>query len=115
MLGYLFTLTRDVISRGLALGFDQDGHIIRILAVPSLEGLKKLQTVRLRRDGDVDRRTVFWGRLVSVVTWVEALRRERFTSRYRKLEVIAILVLQSVGKRVEVERASDCHGDNEIW
>ena len=41
-------LTRDVIGSSLALSFDENRHVSRILAIPSIEWLKNLEAVRLR-------------------------------------------------------------------
>lgn len=46
--------SRDVIRRALALHLDQHRQVLGLLAIPRLEGLQELETVRLGVDGDVD-------------------------------------------------------------
>jgi hypothetical protein len=103
-----------VISGGLALGLDKDRHVLSILAVPRLEGSEDLKTVRGRSNVDADASTVLGRSLVSVLAGVIASSRETVTGRRSKLELLTILVLQSVGKRVEVKRAGNRHGNDQI-
>ena len=104
----------DVVGGGLTLGLDEDGHVLGVLAIPRLERSKDLETVGGRGDIDADAGTVLGGSLVSVLAGVVASFRETVTGGRSKLELLAVLVLQGVGKRVEVERSGDRHGDNQI-
>jgi hypothetical protein len=104
----------DVVGGGLALGLDEDGHVLGVLAIPRLERSKDLETVGGRGDIDTDAGTVLGGSLVSVLARVVASGRETVTSGRSKLELLAVLVLQGIGKRVEVEGSGDGHGDNQI-
>lgn len=103
--GRFSPLTRDVIGSRLALGLDQDREVHRIFAIPSLERLKDLETVGLRGDGNGDGRAVLWRCLEGITAWVVAIGWQTFTGRRRELEVVAVLILESVGERVEVEGA----------
>ena len=85
-----------------------------VLAVPRVEWLENLETVRGWGHGDVDRGAVLWWCLVGVTAWVVAVGWETVTSRCSELEVVAILVLERVGEWVEVQGAGKRHGDNEI-
>jgi len=106
---------RDVVSGSLALGLDQDWKIGGILAVPRLEWLEDLETVGGWRDGNVDLGAVLWRSLVGVHTRVVSVGWKTITGWRLELELLAVLVLEGVGERVEVEGTSQGHGDNEIW
>lgn len=106
----------DVISGGLALALDQDWEVGSILAVPWLEWLKNLKTIAGWRDGNSDlvasRR---WG-LVGVLSWIEVSACWKSISAWwREEELVAILVLELVGKRVEVQVSGNGHCNDEIW
>jgi hypothetical protein len=103
-----------VVGGGLALGLDEDGHVLGVLAIPRLERSKDLETVGGRGNIDADAGTVLRRSLVSVLARVVASGRETVTSGRRKLELLAVLVLQGIGKGVEVEGSGDGHGDNQI-
>lgn len=104
----------DVVSGRLTLGLDQDGQVGSVLAIPSVEGRQELQTVRGRSNLDVHGGAVLGRCLVRVHARVVATGRETVTGRRLELELLAILVLERVGQRVEVQRAGDGHGDDEI-
>ncbi|KAI6748464.1 hypothetical protein HG530_015500 [Fusarium avenaceum] len=91
-----------------------DRHVLGILAIPRLEGSEDLKTVRGRSDVDADAGTVLRRSLVGVLAGVIASSRETIAGRRGKLELLAVLVLQSVGKRVEVKRAGNRHGNDQI-
>jgi len=88
----------DVISGGLALGLDEDGEVLSVLAVPRLEGGKDLETVGGGGDIDSDTGTVLGGSLVSVLAGVVAANGETVTGGRRELELLAVLVLEGVGQ-----------------
>ena len=104
----------DVISGGLALGLDEDGHVGGVLAVPSVEGREDLETVRGGGDSDLDGGAVGRRGLVGVLAGVVAALGETGTGGSLELEVLAILVLEGIGQGVEGEGAGNGHGDNEI-
>lgn len=106
---------RNVVSGSLALGLDQNWKVRGILAVPRLEWLEDLETVGGWGDGNVDLRAVLWRSLVGVHTWVVSIGWKTVTGWSLELELLAVLVLEGVGERVEVESTSQGHGDNEIW
>ena len=56
-----------------------------------------------------------WWCLVCIFTWVEAVPWEAFTSGFFELEFFAILALEGVCQRVEVESAGDGQGDDQVW
>lgn len=109
-----WTSHRDVISGGLALGLDEDREVLGVLAVPGIERGEKLETIGSRGDINGDGSTVLGGGLVGVLAWVVASGGETVTGRGGKLEVLAVFTLEGIGERVEVEIASDCHGDDDI-
>lgn len=121
----------DVVGGGLALGLDQDGKIAGVLAIPGVERLKELETVRGGRDLDVDRGAVggrglicvlartfhllaFFFRCQSLKYVLVTVGGKTITSRLLEHELVAVLVLEGVGERVEVQGAGKRHGDNEI-
>jgi len=70
-----------VVGGALADGLDEDGEVLRVLAVPRLEGGEELEAVRLGVDDDVDRRAVLGRRRVRVLAGVVAARRELLAGR----------------------------------
>lgn len=104
----------DVVSGGLALSLDEDGHVGGVLAVPSVEGGEDLETVRGGGDLDLDGVAVGRRGLVGVLAGVVAALGETSASGGLELELLAVLVLEGIGQGVEVEGAGNGHGDNEI-
>lgn len=104
----------DVIGGGLALALDEDRSVESVLAVPLLEGAQDLETVRLGRDDDADRGAILRRSLVGLLAGVVAVGGKTGTGRSLEHEVLAILVLQGIGERVEVEGASKGESDDEI-
>ena len=104
----------DVVGSGLALALDKDGEVGGILAIPSLETTEDLQTLTLRRDSDSDGLTVSRRSLVGVTARVVALGRKTITRWGLEHEVVAVLVLQGVGERVEFESTGNGHGKDKI-
>jgi hypothetical protein len=80
---------RDVVGRALALCLDEDGSINDVLAVPSGEWRKELETVRSGADGDGNGRSVLGGSLESVLSWVVSTRWEIVTNGVRELELLS--------------------------
>jgi len=104
----------DVIGGGLALGLDQDREVLGVLAIPSLEGLEELEAVGARGDLHLNRGAVGGRSLVGILTGVESSVGKTLSGRGGEQELVAILVLELVGQRVEVERSSDGHGNDKI-
>lgn len=104
----------DVVGGGLALTLDKDGKVSGILAIPGLESGQELETVTLGRDSDVDGLTVRGRSLVGVTAGVVALGRETLTSGSFEHELLAVLVLEGVGKRVELEGTGNGHGNDKV-
>ena len=104
----------DVISGGLALALDQDGEILGILAIPWLEATEDLQAVTGRRDRDGDGLAVGGRSLVGVTASVVAVGGKTLAGRRLEQELLAILALQLVGERVELEGAGNGHGNSEV-
>lgn len=104
----------DVVGGGLALALDQNWDVSSILAVPLLESGKELQTVTAGGDSNVDTAAVSRGGLVGVTARVVALVGKTVTSGGLQLELLAILVLEGVGNRVEVEGTSNAHGNDKV-
>ena len=104
----------DVVSGGLALALDQDGDVSGILLVPGGEATEELKTVTSGGDSDADGGTVGGRSLVGVHTGVVATLGETVTGGGLEHEVVAVLVLEGVGERVEVQGTSNGHGDDQI-
>lgn len=104
----------DVVSGSLALGLDENGNALGILAIPGLERLQNLETVRGGSNLDIDSRAVLGRSLVSVVARIIAGGRKTVASRRLEHELVAILVLELVGQGVEVERASNGEGNDQV-
>ncbi len=104
----------DVVSGGLALTLDQDWDVSGILAVPLLESGKELQAVTAGRDGNADAAAISRGGLVGVTAGVVTPVGKTVTGGGLELELLAILVLEGVGKRVEVEGTSNAQGNNKV-
>ena len=104
----------DVISSSLALALDQDRNASGILAVPRLESSEELKTVTRGGNGNLDTAAVGGRSLVGVAAGVVATAGETVTSRGLKLELLAILVLKSVGEGVEVESTSNAQSNDKV-
>ena len=104
----------DVICCGFALTLDKDGEVGGILAIPGLESGQELETVALGRDSDADRLTVRGRSLVGVTAGVVALGRKTLTRGSLELELLAVLVLEGVGKGVELEGTSNGHCNDKV-
>lgn len=98
----------------LALDLDQDREISGGLAVPGLEGLKKLETVACGADSDGNSSTVFWGRLECVLTGVVSTGRKLIARGVRELEGLAISTGEAVGDGVKGEVTSKGHCSHDI-
>ena len=105
---------RIAIRTALALDLDEDREIGRGLTIPGLEGLEKLETLRLGVDSNLDAGTVCGRSLEGVLTGVVTARRELVTSWVREFEWFAISALESVRERVEGEITSKSHSSDEI-
>lgn len=105
---------RDVVSGTLAQSLDQDGSLDNVLAVPWLEGLQELESVRLGVNGDLDVASVLGRSLEGVLSRVVTSSGEFVTGRVGELELLAIGTLQGVGQRVEGQVTGKGHGGNEI-
>lgn len=104
----------DVVGGSFALALDQDGEVGGVLAVPRLEGSQDLETVTLGRNSDLDRLALGGRSLVGVTAGVVSVGGETLTSGGSEQELVAILVLQLVGKRVELEGTGNGHGDDQV-
>lgn len=104
----------DVVSGGLTLSLDQNRKVGGVLAIPSVEGLEDLETVRGGGNGNVDLGAVLRRSLVGVHSGIVSVCRKTVTGRGLELELIAVLVLERIGQRVEVEGTGDGHGDDEV-
>lgn len=104
----------NVISRTLALGLDQDRKVGRGLAVPRLERLEELETVRLRVDRDLDADTVLRRGLEGVLSGIVATGRELIAAGVRELEGFSITADELVGEGVEAETASKSESSDNV-
>jgi len=102
----------NVISSSFALALDENWNVVGILAVPGLEWLKDLETVRGWRNVNLNSGTVGGWCLISIFTRVKATSWKCLTSWCAEHKVIAILVLESIGQRVKVEGTSNGQGNN---
>lgn len=104
----------DVVGGGLALALDQDREVLLVLAIPSGETTKDLETLASGRDSDIKRLTVRRRGLVGLVTRVVAAARETFTRGSLEEEFLAVLVLEGVSERVELKGTGDGHGNDKV-
>lgn len=104
----------DVISGGLTLTLDQDGHVEGILAIPLSEASENLETIGGRGDIDGDLGAIGGGSLVGVTASIVAAAGKTVTGGSLELELLAVLVLEGVGEGVEVESTGNGHGDDQI-
>lgn len=104
----------DVVGGALALDLDEDGEVLGSLAVPGLEGLEELETVRLGVDGDLDAGAVGGGSLEGVLTGVVAAGRELVAGGVLELEGLAVSTDERVGQGVEGEAAGEGQSGGEI-
>src|SRR6266478_3971111 len=105
---------RDVVGRGLALGLDEDGEGVEVLAIPAREGLKKLEPLTVGLDLDLYALAVGRGRLVALLTLGEALGRKLFRLRRREAERFAVRARDGPVHRVELERAREGHRGHDL-
>ena len=75
--------------------------LLRILFVPRLEWLQNLEAVGGRRDGNLNIGAVLWWGLVGVASGVVPSFGQTVASWLLQLELLAILVLESVSERVK--------------
>lgn len=66
---------RDVIRRAFAFDFDQNRHILQVLAIPLVERFQQLQSLTLCIHVDLNLATVRWRGVVGVQTRIEAATR----------------------------------------
>lgn len=104
----------NVISRTFALGLDQDRKVGRCLAVPRLERLEELETVRLGVDRDLDADTVLRRGLEGVLSGIIATGRELIAAGVRELEGFPITADKLVGEGVETETASKSESSDNV-
>lgn len=98
----------------LALDLDQDREVRGRLAIPRLEGLKKLETVARGADSNGNGSTVFRGRLEGILTRVVSAGRKFIASGVRELEGLAISANERVRDGVKGEVARKGHGSHDI-
>jgi len=94
---------RYVVSCALALHLNQNGQVLRVLAIPLLEGLEELETVTCGLNHDLDREAILRRGLEGVLSRVISARRELKSRRSGEFERSARGGGQGVGKRVEGE------------
>lgn len=110
-----WSASRNVIGGALALDLDQNGHVLRILLVPWLEGLQELQTIALRIDGNVDGHTIFWRGLEGVLAWVVTGRGELESRGLGELERLSVRTDQLVLGGVKSEITRKGHSGDQVW
>lgn len=103
-----------MISGALALGLDKNTSFNNVLAVPRLEGLQELKSVRSRADGNRDGGAVSRRSLERVLSGVVALGRELKARGVREPKLLAVGTLERVGHRVKGEVTSKDHGSDKI-
>jgi len=92
---------REGALTALALDLDQDRKILWCLAIPRVEWLQELQTIRAGVDSNVNGSAVGGRRLVGVLARVVSTGGKLITSWYLELEWLAISTGKSVLQRVE--------------
>jgi len=87
----------DVIGSGFTLGLDQNWKVGGVFAIPSLEWLEDLQTIRAWGNLNFNGRSVLRWSLVGVLAWVVSVPWKTVTGGWFELKFFAIFVLQRVG------------------
>jgi len=105
---------RDVISGTFALGLDKNRGIDNVLAVPRLERLEQLKTVRCFANSNLDGGSIARRCLEGVLARIVAFARELVTGRLGEFELLAIGALQTVGQGVEFEVAGKDESGNDL-
>lgn len=105
---------RDMVSGGLTKRLDKDGHVNAVLAVPRLEGLEDLESVRSGRHINLDGRSVGGGSLVGVHAGVVASVGQTLSGGLLELELLTLGILEGVGQRVESQVTGNGKGGDEI-
>ena len=98
----------------LALDLDEDREIRRSLAIPGVEWLQELQTIRVGVDSNVNGSAVARGRLVGVLARVISTRRKFITGWLAELEWLAIRTSKSVRQWVEGKTTAIGHSSDDI-
>lgn len=105
---------KTVTLTALALDLDQNGEIGRGLAIPRSEGLKELETVGLRVNGNLNASTVGRGCLVGILTRIEAVGGKLLARWVGELEGLSIAAREPVRDGVECEITGEGHGGYEV-
>ena len=106
---------RDVVGRRLALGLQEHGHVLEVLAVPRGPGLHQLQPLALRIDLQHDSAAVLRRRHVGGAAAVEALRGHLGRGlRRRQLERLAVGAGEGVGERIEGQPSRQREGRHDL-
>lgn len=108
------TTSRNVVSGALALSLDKNRSLDNVLAVPRLEGLQELKSVRRRVDSDGDGGAVSGRSLEGVLSGVVALGGELIARGVREPELLAVGTLERISHRVEGEVTSKDHGSDKV-
>ena len=106
--------SRDVIGCALALDLDENWDILRVFAIPGLEGLKELETVGGGRNSDLDRGTVSGRGLESILSRVVSADGELIATGRRELERLARGSGNRIGQRVEGQRSAESESGDDI-
>lgn len=107
-------IQKIMILTAFALDLDEDGKVFGGLAIPRLEGLEDLKTVRLGVNGDLDASTISRRRLEGVLARVVATRGKLSTVGGGELEFLAISASQSVSEGVKSEATGESHGRDKV-
>jgi hypothetical protein len=97
-----------------ALDLDEDREIRRSLAVPRVEWLQELQTIRAGVDSNANGSAVARGRLVGVLARVISTGRKFITGWLTELEWLAISTSKSVRQWVEGKTTAIGHSGDDI-
>lgn len=108
------TTSRDVVSGALALSLDKNRSLDNVLAVPRLEGLQELKSIRRRVDSDGDGGAVSGRSLEGVLSGVVALGGELMARGVREPELLAVGTLERICHRVESEVTGKDHGSDKV-
>ncbi len=96
---------RDVVGGELALGLDQHGQVLEVVAIPGRERGEELEPVRLRVDGDLDARAVVGRGQEGVLSRIEPGLGQLDADRHAQSHLLAGVVFEGAVDRVEVDRA----------
>src|SRR6266511_4396737 len=105
---------RITIRTALALNLNKNGQILRGLAIPRLEGLQQLETIRFGMDCNLNGSGISWGRLEGVFARIISTGWEFKATWSLKFEFFAVRSGKRISERIEGERTAKGESSDNI-